>query len=50
MYLTFDLLWMLGYFMFYYLIFIVPRGGIGPEGTVLVFVGFFLRTIKQRLW
>ena len=27
--------------MFHYLIFIVPRGGIGPEGTVLVFVGFF---------
>ena len=40
MYFTFDVLWMAGYFLFNYPIFIVPRGGIGPEGIVLVFVVF----------
>ena len=44
MYFTFDLLLMFGYFLFNYSIFIVPRGGIGPEGTVLVFVDFLRNT------
>ena len=36
LYLTLDLWWMFEFFIYYYLIFIEPRGGIIPEGTVLV--------------
>ena len=36
LYLTLDLWLMFEFFIYYYLIFIEPRGGIIPEGTVLV--------------
>ena len=48
LYLTLDLWLMFEFFIYYYLIFIEPRGGIIPEGTVLV--ANELRGYTNILW